>query len=276
MLPVGDLLFLFRDRAICYSCFGRGLELGLRWKELCAVSCNLKPVMFYPAAISHPEFARSKRLYDIKSALCADWAYIIGRCLPAFTPLAALILQVADLEDILKEKGECGVGYIANIKNKASHKIVQQALTALGCMEHRGGCSADNDSGDGAGVMTKIPWALFQDYFKEKGLPALDEKQTGVGMLFLPKDPEHQKAAKACESVVDRVRFLGRLCRPGITTIGEAQSCCFSVETFSTLPSAEVPVALRHSIAPACFDKHLPLQQVQILTVCGNCVPAEP
>ena len=36
-----------------------------------------------------------------------------------------------------------------------------QALTALGCMEHRGGCSADDDSGDGAGVMTNLPWDMF-------------------------------------------------------------------------------------------------------------------
>lgn len=36
-----------------------------------------------------------------------------------------------------------------------------QALVALGCMEHRGACSADDVSGDGAGLMTKIPWELF-------------------------------------------------------------------------------------------------------------------
>jgi hypothetical protein len=124
--------------------------------------------------------------------------------LPAVSDVQVSVVhfQVADLEDILKEKGECGVGYIANIKNRASHKIVQQALTALGCMEHRGGCSADNDSGDGAGIMTRIPWALFQDYFKEKGLPALDEKQTGVGMLFLPRDPKDAEAAKAREFII--------------------------------------------------------------------------
>ena len=40
--------------------------------------------------------------------------------------------------------------------------LLLQALMALGCMEHRGACSADGISGDGAGVMTKVPWGLFK------------------------------------------------------------------------------------------------------------------
>lgn len=49
-----------------------------------------------------------------------------------------------------------------------------QALRALGCMEHRGACSADDDSGDGAGLMTQIPWKLLK-----KDMPALNEATTG-------------------------------------------------------------------------------------------------
>ena len=45
---------------------------------------------------------------------------------------------------------------------------------ALGCMEHRGGCSADNDSGDGAGLLTNVPWELFK-----RDLPDLQEAHTG-------------------------------------------------------------------------------------------------
>ena len=45
---------------------------------------------------------------------------------------------------------------------------------ALGCMEHRGACSADNDSGDGAGLMTQVPWGLFK-----KDIPDLNEASTG-------------------------------------------------------------------------------------------------
>ncbi len=49
-----------------------------------------------------------------------------------------------------------------------------QALVALGCMEHRGACSADDVSGDGAGLMTKIPWELFK-----AEVPGLSEQNTG-------------------------------------------------------------------------------------------------
>ena len=49
-----------------------------------------------------------------------------------------------------------------------------QGLTALACMEHRGACSADTVSGDGAGIMTQIPWELFKQDF-----PDLDQSCTG-------------------------------------------------------------------------------------------------
>lgn len=104
--------------------------------------------------------------------------------------------QVANLEDILSERGACGVGFIANLENKASHEIIKDALTALGCMEHRGGCGADNDSGDGSGLMTSIPWDLLNDWAAKQGIAAFDTLHTGVGMLFLPNDEELMKEAK--------------------------------------------------------------------------------
>ena len=67
---------------------------------------------------------------------------------------------VADLNTILEERDACGVGIIANLANDASHKTIQKALMALGCMEHRGGCSADNDSGDGAGILCQVRRSL--------------------------------------------------------------------------------------------------------------------
>ncbi|PNY06556.1 ferredoxin-dependent glutamate synthase chloroplastic-like [Trifolium pratense] len=104
--------------------------------------------------------------------------------------------QVANLEDILSERGACGVGFIANLENKASYEIVKDALNALSCMEHRGGCGADNDSGDGSGVMTAIPWDLFDNWANKQGIASFDKLHTGVGMVFLPKDVELTNKAK--------------------------------------------------------------------------------
>ncbi|KAL1351164.1 hypothetical protein HN51_015114 [Arachis hypogaea] len=104
--------------------------------------------------------------------------------------------QVANLEDIISERGACGVGFIANLENKASHDIVKDALNALGCMEHRGGCGADNDSGDGSGLMTSIPWDLFDNWADKQGIASFDKLHTGVGMVFLPKEVELLNEAK--------------------------------------------------------------------------------
>ncbi|XAR68422.1 Glutamate synthase (ferredoxin) [Bertholletia excelsa] len=105
--------------------------------------------------------------------------------------------KVANLDDIISERGACGVGFIANLDNIASHQIVRDALVALGCMEHRGGCSADNDSGDGAGLMTSIPWDLFNNWAEKQGIASFDKLHTGVGMVFLPKDDGLMKEAKS-------------------------------------------------------------------------------
>ncbi|KAJ6823300.1 ferredoxin-dependent glutamate synthase, chloroplastic-like [Iris pallida] len=104
--------------------------------------------------------------------------------------------EVVNLEDIISERGACGVGFIANLRNEASHKVISDALLALGCMEHRGGCGADNDSGDGAGVMTSVPWDLYNNWASEQGIASLDRVKTGVGMIFLPKDENYMKEAK--------------------------------------------------------------------------------
>lgn len=97
---------------------------------------------------------------------------------------------------LVEERDACGVGFIAHRRNQASHEIIEKALSALTCLEHRGGCSADRDSGDGAGVLTAIPWQLFQQSLllnKSHTLIAqnIDFSNNGknaIGVLFLPQD----------------------------------------------------------------------------------------
>jgi glutamate synthase (ferredoxin) len=91
---------------------------------------------------------------------------------------------------LTQERDACGVGFIADRDGKKTHKLVEQCLIALGCMEHRGGCSADRDSGDGAGIMTALPSKLFQTWFTENNLPVPPTEEWGVGMIFLPQDPD--------------------------------------------------------------------------------------
>jgi glutamate synthase (ferredoxin) len=91
---------------------------------------------------------------------------------------------------LVEERDACGVGFIASPAGETSHKLIEQTLAALTCMEHRGGCSADRDSGDGAGILTSIPWELFGEYVQG------DRTQLGVGMVFLPQDAYKRSVAK--------------------------------------------------------------------------------
>ncbi len=89
---------------------------------------------------------------------------------------------------LVEERDACGVGFIASQAGTATHELIEQALSALGCLEHRGGCSADQDSGDGAGLMTAIPWELFSPWFAERNIDLPPTQQLAVGMVFLPND----------------------------------------------------------------------------------------
>jgi glutamate synthase (ferredoxin) len=98
---------------------------------------------------------------------------------------------------LVEERDACGVGFIAHRQNYTSHEIVEKALAALTCLEHRGGCSADQDSGDGAGVLTAIPWELFQQDFAQRGKEFPSTNNMAVGMIFLPQDQEAAQKARA-------------------------------------------------------------------------------
>jgi glutamate synthase (ferredoxin) len=110
---------------------------------------------------------------------------------------------------LVKERDACGVGFVANTKSGeefGTHKVLTQGLSALTCMEHRGGCGGDGVSGDGAGIMTQIPWKILSD-FRSDSCP-----QPGVGMVFLPRDPERREAVKTMMEGVcstNELEFLG-------------------------------------------------------------------
>jgi glutamate synthase (ferredoxin) len=93
------------------------------------------------------------------------------------------------------EKDACGVGFLASLKGDASHWVLQQALRGLDCMEHRGGCGGDGDSGDGAGVLCGIPWTYLDAVWPEAA--AANGKARGLGMVFLPADAAKRDQAKA-------------------------------------------------------------------------------
>ena len=118
---------------------------------------------------------------------------------------------------LVEERDACGVGFIADQQGRASHRLVADTLTALSCMEHRGGCCADQDSGDGAGIMTAIPWTLLQRWASEMGVEALSQTQTGVAMVFLP---QADAAGKDAAEKIARSQFQAAVTATGLTFVG--------------------------------------------------------
>ena len=97
----------------------------------------------------------------------------------------------------LEFKDNCGFGVIANIKGKATHKMVEDALTALERMMHRGAIAADGKSGDGSGLLFSMPKEFFRKVAHAKGV---DLPETfGIGVIFL-KDENHKNIVEEfCE-----------------------------------------------------------------------------
>jgi glutamate synthase (NADPH/NADH) large chain len=109
-------------------------------------------------------------------------------------------------------KDSCGVGFIADIKGRKSHKIVEDALTILLNLEHRGAVGADPRAGDGAGILVQIPHRFFVKKTAELGIALPEAGRYAIGYLFLPRDPEWRETIrKTYEEVAARegLKVLG-------------------------------------------------------------------
>jgi glutamate synthase (NADPH/NADH) large chain len=96
------------------------------------------------------------------------------------------------LYDPALDKDSCGVGFIADIKGRKSHKIVEDALTILVNLTHRGAVGADPRAGDGAGILTQIPHQFFARKATELGITLPKPGEYGIGVLFMPRDAERR------------------------------------------------------------------------------------
>ena len=68
------------------------------------------------------------------------------------------------------EHDACGVGFLCHIKGQASNRIVLQALEMLENMNHRGACGCEENSGDGAGILVRLPDAFFRRKCAAQGI----------------------------------------------------------------------------------------------------------
>src|SRR5271165_6372119 len=103
------------------------------------------------------------------------------------------------LYDPAKEHDSCGVGFVADMKNRKSHAILEKGLQILVNLDHRGAVGADPTLGDGCGVLTQIPHGFFAAECEKLGFALPEPGSYAIGQFFMPRD------AAARETVFETV-----------------------------------------------------------------------
>ncbi|MGF1340004.1 glutamate synthase large subunit [Streptomyces flavovirens] len=101
--------------------------------------------------------------------------------------------------DPRNEHDACGVGFVATLTGVASHELVEQALTVLRNLEHRGATGSEPDSGDGAGILLQVPDAFLRE---EAAFELPEAGSYAVGIAFLPADDSTQSVQRI-EKIAD-------------------------------------------------------------------------
>ncbi|MCH6258578.1 glutamate synthase large subunit [Puniceicoccaceae bacterium K14] len=94
------------------------------------------------------------------------------------------------------EHDSCGIGFVANLKGRKTHDIIENALTMLCSMEHRGGTGCDVASGDGAGLLIQIPHEFFVDEGIRLGFHLPSFGEYGAGMVFFPSEESKREECR--------------------------------------------------------------------------------
>ncbi|MCR4814737.1 MAG: glutamate synthase large subunit [Lachnospiraceae bacterium] len=110
------------------------------------------------------------------------------------------------------EHDNCGIGAVIDIKGRASHKLVNDALCIVENLEHRAGKDAEGKTGDGVGILTQIPHEFFVKKCRDLGISLPGKRQYGVGFFFFPNEEFKKRRAKAMFETIVR--------KAGLTVLG--------------------------------------------------------
>src|ERR1700722_14811351 len=131
------------------------------------------------------------------------------------------------------EKDSCGFGLIASLDDKASHWVVQTAISSLNRLTHRGAIAADGKTGDGCGLLIKRPTAFLRAAAAESGFALAP--LFAAGLVFLNRDSS--KAARARRILSEQLQ-LEKLEVAGFRAMPVDPDAC-GTEALKTLPAIE-------------------------------------
>ena len=110
------------------------------------------------------------------------------------------------------EHDACGIGFVASISGHTSHDNIVKGIQVLINLTHRGACGCDPDTGDGAGVLIQVPHKFFARECARLGFTLPNAGEYGVGMIFLPVEPQPRFQ---CEGILERIAR-----EEGLTVLG--------------------------------------------------------
>ena len=157
------------------------------------------------------------------------------------------------LYDPVMEKDNCGVGFVAHIKGQKSHSIVEQGVQILANLHHRGAVGADPNTGDGAGILIQIPHKFLTKKTAELGYTLPDECEYGVGMFFLPQEPN---ARNFCEGICEHVLDEEKLELIGWRNVPQNIEAC-GLTAAGTRPVVHQLFIRRGNYSPLQFERKL-------------------
>jgi glutamate synthase (NADPH/NADH) large chain len=172
------------------------------------------------------------------------------------------------LYDPSMEKDACGVGFVAHIKGEASHEIMTDAYHINSCMDHRGGCGFEENTGDGAGVLTAMPHRFFEKVLGEKGITLPEPQHYAVGNFFLP----HHEKERAI--VKDRLKTIVQ--EEGQTLLGfrevpvSPDGANIGPAARDAMPFIEQVAIAANNIRDHAFDRALYLIRRRWIELCKN------
>jgi glutamate synthase (NADPH/NADH) large chain len=91
------------------------------------------------------------------------------------------------------EHDACGVGFVADMRDRKSHEMIAMGLEILRNLDHRGAVGADPEAGDGCGMLVQIPHRFFAKKAAELGFMLPAPGEYAIGALFLPRDGEGRR-----------------------------------------------------------------------------------
>ncbi|MEM6911699.1 MAG: glutamate synthase large subunit [Verrucomicrobiota bacterium] len=111
------------------------------------------------------------------------------------------------LHRLENEKDACGVGMVASIPGEKSFRVLETAIRSVCNVTHRGAVDADGKTGDGTGILSQIPFKIFGALAEERGAKGIEPANLGVGVFFLPTQPE--QARQIMDLSEDLIRSRG-------------------------------------------------------------------